>query len=185
MPVEPTIGDIYLFAFGREMKGWAICNGQVLPVNQNQALYSLIGNFFGGTPGQSFALPDLRGATAVGAVLSGSPPAGITPYAMGARAGVTEVTLTTNQLPTHVHALMGTTHTANSSSIVNSVYSNIAAVPPNFPNPPPLYGPPVNLTSFDPTSVQTEGGSAPHTNMQPSLGLCYMIATQGYYPMRP
>lgn len=185
MPVEATIGDIYLFAFGRQMQGWAICNGQLLQVNQNAALYSLIGNYFGGVPGQTFALPDLRGCTAVGAVLSGNPPAGITPYQMGARAGATDVTLTSNQMPTHVHALMGTTHPANSSSILNSVYSNVAAVPPNFPNPPPLYGPPVNLTSFDPTSVQAEGGSQSHPNMQPSLGLCYMIATQGYYPMRP
>lgn len=185
MPVDPTLGEIALFAFNKPMNGWLPCYGQILVVNQYQALYSLLGNYYGGTPGQTFALPDLRGRTPVSAMMSGSPPPGVSSYLLGMTGGQASVTLTTANLPPHTHAMMGTAQPANATSIVDAIYANVATLPPAFPTPPMLYGPPTNLTNFDPTAVQNTGQSQAHQNMQPSLGLCFMIATQGIYPSRP
>jgi microcystin-dependent protein len=152
---------------------------------QNQALFSLLGNRFGGDSRTTFGLPDLRGRVPVGAVVDSQPPQMLTSYMLGQNGGTPSVNLTVSQLPPHGHAVLGSSMVANSNNSQGNAYATVAADPPNFPNPQPLYGPASNLTAFDPSTVSPAGGGQAHLNMQPTLTLCYMIATQGIYPVRP
>ncbi|GAB3881894.1 phage tail protein [Spirosoma agri] len=180
--MDEYMGIVKLFAGNFPIKGWAFCNGQLLSISQNSALYSLLGNTYGGDGVSTFALPDLRGRTAVG---FGSGP-GLQNYNLGEAGGTESVTLTNNQLPVHTHSLNATTNSGTQvspsgvllaaatgadeggTSVTVSTYAN------GSPN-----------TSLSPNSIGGAGGNQPHENRQPYLGLNYIICTEGLYPPRP
>lgn len=161
---EPFLSEIRLFSFVFAPKGWALCNGQLLPINQNQALFSLLGTTFGGDGRVNFALPDLRGRVPIH-VGSG--------HTLGERGGEQAHTLSVNELPTHAHTLRasgnGATHTVLSSTRYPAVAEeNIYAVS-------------LQNTAMAGTMNPT-GGSQAHLNMQPFLTLSFCIALQGIFP---
>jgi microcystin-dependent protein len=166
----PYMGELKLLAFSYAPQGWAMCNGQLLPINQNQALFSLLGTMYGGNGQTTFALPDLRGRAPLhaGAVTQGQ------------ELGTEAVTLTQSQLPTHTHLLMAD---SSSSSITDpNVPSPTRRLGPSSPGN--AYGAARNLAPLDPGLVTNVGGSQPHTNMQPHLTLNWCIALVGVFPSR-
>jgi microcystin-dependent protein len=160
---EPFLSEIRIMSFVFAPKGWALCNGQLLPINQNQALFSLLGTTFGGDGRVNFALPDLRARAPIH-VGSG--------HTLGERGGEQAHTLTSSEMPMHFHFLQGSTTNGDSPNANNTVLA--AALN--------LYGPPNNLTTLDPSSVTKVGGSQAHLNMQPFLTLSFCIALQGIFP---
>lgn len=161
---EPFLSEIRMMSFGFAPRGWALCNGQLLPINQNQALFSLLGTTYGGDGRVNFALPDLRGRVPIH---TGSG------HTLGERGGEQAHTLNIAELPTHTHVLNGTTNTGN----IPVPTSNILA-----DSPSQLYTAPGNLTSLSPGSVTNTGGSQAHLNMQPFLTINFCIALQGIFP---
>ena len=160
---EPFLSEIRIMSFQFAPKGWALCNGQLLPINQNQALFSLLGTTFGGDGRVNFALPDNRGRVPIH-VGSG--------HTLGERGGEQAHTLSISELPTHTHAV-----NANSSNATTPIaIANLLAAANN------LYAPATNLTSLSPTMVPNIGGSQAHLNMQPFLVLSFCIALQGIFP---
>ena len=166
---DPFIGELKLMSFGFPPKGWALCNGQLLPINQNQALFSLLGTNYGGNGQTTFALPDLRGR----APLHNG--AGV---ALGERGGQEAVTLTPSQMPGHTHTLTATNDFANASVPGGAVP---AAKPRGGMS---RYGPAGNDTLMGPTALAPAGGNQPHPNMQPYTVLSWVIALQGIFPSR-
>jgi len=166
----PYLSQISLFAFGFAPKGWALCNGQLLPINQNQALFSLLGTQYGGDGHTSFALPDLRGR---------APMHRSDPGLQGQAVGVESVSLTANQLPRHTHALRADADLANSNLPAN-------ALPAARPRGGlVMYGAPGGSAApMSPASVSSSGGNLPHDNMQPYLTLNFAIAMVGIFPSR-
>ncbi len=161
---EPFLSEIRIMSFGFAPRGWALCDGQLLPINQNQALFSLLGTTFGGNGQTNFALPDLRARTPIH-VGSG--------HTLGERGGEQAHTLSIAEVPTH-------THVANASSSVGN-----AVIPTNTVLGSPLnlsYRPPDSLTTLHPSTVTNVGGSQAHLNMQPYLTLSFCIALQGIFP---
>jgi len=167
---EPFLGEIRTASFAFPPKGWALCNGQLLPINQNQALFSILGTTYGGDGRVNFALPDLRGRVPVH--FAGNVP-------LGERAGVESVTLTTAQLPVHQHALMASSDLANANVPGGAVP---AGKPRGGRDIYALTG--ASMTPLLPASVDPVGGSQPHSNTQPSLTLNFIIALQGIFPSR-
>ena len=162
---EPFLGEIRVVSFNFPPKGWAFCNGQFLPINQNQALFSLLGTTYGGNGQTTFALPNLRGRVPIH-MGSG--------HTQGEAAGASSVTITQQSLPTHMHTLMGTsTDGANTPSSATVLGKS---------KPQAVYGGASNLVAHDVTGVSSVGGSQPHNNMQPYLVLNYIIALQGIFP---
>ena len=174
---EPFIGEIRPIGLNYAPRGWAFCNGQLLPINQNQALFSLLGTTYGGNGVQTFALPDLRSRVPVG---TGQGP-GLSPYSLGQVGGVESVTLTTAQLPAHTHPVTGTMQAAELGD-PSTPKGNFLAADANA-----QFGTgPANTTmgsAAQGTSGNT-GGSQGHENRMPTLGLNYVIALQGLYPSR-
>jgi microcystin-dependent protein len=168
---EPFLSEIRIMSFVFPPRGWALCNGQLLPINQNQALFSLLGTTFGGDGRVNFALPDLRGRTPIS--FGGS-------HTLGERGGQDAHTLTIQELPTHTHVAVAKAP-ANGSANVNNpsgqYFSNSA--------PAELYnsgaGNPGLKTPIAGTVTNT-GGSQAHLNMQPTLTLSFCIALQGIFP---
>ncbi|HEX8643856.1 MAG TPA: tail fiber protein [Allosphingosinicella sp.] len=161
---EPFLSEIRIMSFVFAPKGWALCNGQLLPINQNQALFSLLGTTFGGDGRVNFALPDFRGRVPIH-VGSG--------HTLGERGGEQAHTLSIAELPTHAHFANALSSNAtvpvpanNSLAAANNVYVSTAG----------------NLTSLEPGTVTNTGGSQAHLNMQPFLTLSYCIALQGIFP---
>jgi len=162
---EPFLGEMRIFSFGFPPKGWAFCNGQLLPINQNQALFSLLGTTYGGDGRQTFALPNLQGRVPIH--VGGS-------HILGERAGEQIHTLAIAELPGHTHVVNA------SSKVGNNVVptGNVLASPLNQ-----SYRAQDNSTTFlDPGTLGTVGGSQPHQNMQPYLTLSVCIALQGIFP---
>jgi microcystin-dependent protein len=161
---EPFLSEIRIMSFVFAPKGWALCNGQLLPINQNQALFSLLGTTFGGDGRVNFALPNLQGRIPIH-VGSG--------HTLGERGGEQAHTLSTAEIPTHTHVAQGVTATGN----VAIPAGNLLATSPAKP-----YDGPANLTALNPASVSNVGGSQAHLNMQPFLVLSFCIALQGIFP---
>ena len=161
---EPFLSEIRIMTIAFAPKGWALCNGQLLPINQNQALFALLGNTFGGDARVEFALPDLRGRT----------PIHVGPgHTLGERGGEQAHVITISELPTH-------THTLNATEAAGNTNAPAGAVPARpFGD---LYGPPGNLVAMNPGSVSNLGGYQAHNNMQPYLTLSFVIALQGIFP---
>jgi microcystin-dependent protein len=161
---EPFLSEIRIMSFVFAPKGWALSNGQLLPINQNQALFSLLGTTFGGDGRVNFALPDLRARTPIH-VGNG--------HTLGERGGEQAHTLSIAELPTHTHVLNATSNTGNTPLPANNVLAD---------SPSQLYAAAANLTSLTPGSVTNVGGSQAHLNMQPFLTLSFCIALQGIFP---
>jgi microcystin-dependent protein len=165
---EPFLSEIRIMSFAFAPKGWALCNGQLLPINQNQALFSLLGTTYGGDGRVNFALPDLRGRTPMH---EGSG------HTLGERGGEQAVTLTLSQLPQHTHVLSGSTAQANISDPATAQGNLLYGKAPQA-----LYANASSLVSMIPTAVTNVGGSQAHLNMQPFLTLTFCIALQGIFP---
>lgn len=161
---EPFLAEIRMFSFNFAPRGWAQCNGQLLPINQNQALFSLLGTTFGGNGQTNFALPDLRNRTPIS--FSGSHP-------LGERSGEESHTLTLNEMPSHTHFVQGSTGTPNVASPGNNYSAQNAGAYALNPN-----------TTMATTAVSNTGGSQPHPNMGPYLVISFCIALQGIFPSR-
>jgi microcystin-dependent protein len=162
---EPFLSEIRVMSFEFAPKGWALCNGQLLPINQNQALFSLLGTTFGGDGRVNFALPDLRGRTPIH-VGSG--------HTLGERGGEQAHTLSIAEIPTHTHVLSATSSNASQPIPSGNLLARQAPANP--------YIAPTSLAAMNATSVANAGGSQAHLNMQPFLTLNFCIALQGIFP---
>lgn len=176
--MEPFIGQICLFGFNFAPRGWAFCNGQLLSIAQNSALFSLLGTTYGGDGIQTFGLPDLRGRAALH---FGQGP-GLTPREMGESSGSENVTLLSTQMPAHTHLLQANTNNGSVPLSSGSVIANPVDVNTDAVN---AYTTAAPNTTLSPQSVTSAGGNQPHNNMQPYLVMNYCIATEGIYPSRP
>lgn len=165
---EPFLSEIRIMSFVFPPKGWALCNGQLLPINQNQALFSLLGTTFGGDGRVNFALPDLRGRTPIH-VGSG--------HTLGERGGEQAHTLSIAELPTHTHVMNGSSAAAD-VAVPNGNLLGLVDIT-TFDN---AYAGPTNLAAMSPQAVANVGGSQAHLNMQPFLTLSFCIALQGIFP---
>lgn len=160
---QQFLGEIKMVSFNFPPKFWAFCNGQLLPINQNQALFSLLGTTYGGNGTTNFALPDLRGKTPIH-VGSG--------HTLGETGGEQAHTLTIGEIPTHTHALNA--QSGNAATPIPS--GNLLGAANN------LYAAPTNLTALNAGTVTNTGGSQAHENMQPYLVLNFCIALAGIFP---
>jgi microcystin-dependent protein len=163
---EPFLSELRLFSFVFAPKGWALCNGQLMPINQNQALFALLGTAFGGNGQVNFALPDLRGRVPMH-VGNG--------HTLGERGGEQAHTLTISELPAHQHVLQATEAVASTN--IPTAALSLASSAPND-----LYTGPAALEAMAAGTVGNAGGSQPHQNMQPYLTLSWCIALQGIFP---
>src|SRR3954463_2973249 len=162
---EPFLSEIRMMSFNFPPKGWALCNGQTLPINQNQALFSLLGTNYGGNGQTTFALPDLRGRV---------PMHMGNKHTLAEKAGQTAHTLSMGEMTQHSHSASGTSLTGDTFVPTGNLLAG---------SPAQLYGPPSsNLTTLIPSSVTNVGGSQPHENMQPYLTISFCIALQGIFP---
>ncbi|MBK8136787.1 MAG: phage tail protein [Chloroflexi bacterium] len=161
---EPFLSEIRIMSFVFAPRGWALCNGQLLPINQNQALFSLLGTTFGGDGRVNFALPDLRGRTPIHVGSS---------HTLGERGGEQAHTLSIGEIPTHIHAAQFSTAAATSADGTGNVPAQTLT---------PAYGPAQNLVAMAAGHIANVGGSQAHLNMQPFLTLSFCIALQGIFP---
>lgn len=177
--MEPLLGSIILFAGNFAPRGFALCQGQLMSIAQNTALFSILGTTYGGDGRTTFALPDLRGRVPLG---TGQGP-GLQNYDLGEVIGTENVTLLSTQMPQHNHSMMVSTSTANSPQATNNY---LAVANGDF------QGDSVTVNTYNGTpnaalggnSIGIAGSSLPHENLQPSLGMNYIIATEGIFPSR-
>ncbi|WNG57681.1 phage tail protein [Archangium gephyra] len=174
---EPFVGEIRMFAGNFAPRGWAFCQGQILPIAQNQALFSILGTTYGGNGQTTFALPDLRGRYPM---QPGQGP-GLSPRTLGEQGGSETVTLIANQMPAHTHAL--TAHGAAGDSISPQGGFNAGLTLSGTGQPESLYASSAD-TTMNPAAIGIAGGSQPHNNMSPFLCLNFIIALEGIYPSR-
>jgi len=162
---EPFLSEIKIMSFGFAPKGWALCNGQLMPINQNQALFSLLGTTYGGDGRVNFGLPNLQGNTPIH-VGNG--------HTLGERGGEQAHTLSISEIPTHVHNAVAT---STNGSVIIPTGNLLAGGTPQF-----YHAPDGNLTPLNAGTLANTGGSQPHENMQPYLTLNFCIALQGIFP---
>ena len=160
---EPFLSEIKIVSFNFPPKAWALCNGQFLPINQNQALFSLLGTTYGGNGQTTFALPDLRGCVPIH---EGSG------FTLGQKAGEAAHTVTQSEMPAHFHVMNGSSKDAE-TNVATGAYLGVVAN---------TYTSPANFVALAPTSVTNVGGSQAHNNMMPYLVLNFIIALQGIFP---
>ena len=169
---NPFVAEIRIFAGNFAPTGWALCNGQLLPISQNTALFSLLGTFYGGDGKSTFALPNLQGSAPMH---QGQGP-GLSPRFIGEQSGEPAVTLIQNEMPVHKHALIGTNQLQQLPDPANHTLAraNANAYLQN----------PAGFKQMNGLAIGINGGGAPHNNMPPYLGLTFIIALQGVYPPR-
>jgi microcystin-dependent protein len=171
--MDPFVAEIRIFPFNFAPKGWAWCDGQLLPLSQNTALFSLLGTTYGGDGKSNFALPDLQGRAPMH---PGQGP-GLSLHDLGETGGSETVTLLESEIPGHSHALMSLGAPGNRTSPINNAIARVnqgdAFVPP-----------PAASVSMAPEALPPAGGDQPHNNMQPYLTFYFNIALQGVYPPR-
>lgn len=160
---EPFLSEIRIMSFVFAPQGWALCNGQLLPINQNQALFSLLGTTYGGDGRVNFGLPDLRGRVPIHMGAG---------HTLGERGGEQAHTLSISEIPTHVHVAKGT----NTNGALAVPSGNVLGA---FNN---AYSQPAALTTINPATIANVGGSQAHLNMEPFLVLSFCIALQGIFP---
>lgn len=174
---DPFLSEIRIFAGNFAPIGWAFCNGEIMPISQNTALFSLLGTTYGGDGVSTFALPNLQGSAPLGAGQG----AGLSDRLLGGSGGEPAVTLTDAEMPAHVHAAQaaadtnGTTTDPTNAVWSGSTYARSQAA---------LYKTAAD-SSMGPEAVSLSGGSQPHNNMMPYLAMTFIIALQGIYPARP
>jgi microcystin-dependent protein len=176
---EPFLGQIQPFGFAFAPRGWAQCNGQILSIAQNTALFSLLGTMYGGNGQTTFALPNLQSRVPMH---YGTPPGGPS-YSQGEEAGEETITLNLSQMPAHNHTFSGTTAAANSvhpaDGAVLALVHHSGGSTPDF-----YYAPDTTPQPINPASLSLFGGNLPHTNIQPYLTINWCIAMQGVFPSR-
>lgn len=170
MGVSPFIGEIAMFA-GNFPRGWAMCNGQILQISQNQALFSLLGTTYGGNGQTTFALPDLRGRVPVGMGQG----AGMN-IVQGEASGAASHTLLTSELPPHNHLVRSSSAAGTSANPNNNGWASSTARDNVYSA--------TDDGTMRPTAIANTGGGQPHNNMQPYLGLNFIIALEGIFPAR-
>ena len=161
----PFLGELKIIAFNYAPKTWALANGQQLPINQNQALFSLLGTTYGGNGQTTFALPDVRSRVPIHFGNG---------HTLGEAAGAESVTINQQTMPQHLHFVQATTTNATTPIPTNNFFASSNNA----------YAAPANLTTLEPASVTNVGGSQPHENMHPYLVLNFIIALQGIFPSR-
>jgi microcystin-dependent protein len=161
---EPYVGEIRLFAGNFAPAGWSFCDGSLVAISENDVLFALIGTTYGGDGQETFALPDLRGRVPLH---QGNG------FTMGQSGGVEEVTLTTNQLPTHTHAMRGSSDPAAARVVTDNVFGR---------GPAEVYASEFTGVALAPQSVSPVGGSQPHSNLQPYVCINYIISQFGIFP---
>jgi microcystin-dependent protein len=172
--MDPFVAEIRIFPFNFAPKGWAWCDGQLLPISQNTALFSLLGTTYGGDGKSNFALPDLQGRAPMH---PGQGP-GLSLHDLGETGGSEIVSLLESEMPSHSHGLMSTASFAGSA---NDPTGNVLAKAAAGLN---AYTPPAALVAMSDNAIAPAGGDQPHNNMQPYLTLYFNIALQGVYPPR-
>jgi len=171
---DPFVGEIRMFAGNFAPRGWALCDGQLLPISQNDALFSLLGTTYGGDGRTTFGLPDMRGRLAVH---QGQGP-GLSMHRLGAKYGSEKVTLNVNEMPNHSHELMASTQASDSANPANDVMGSHA-------DGDMVYAPvSADIGNLSSTAIDIAGGSQSHTNLMPALCINYIIAMFGIYPPR-
>jgi microcystin-dependent protein len=168
---EPFLGMIMLVPYNFAPRGWAFCQGQLLSISQNTALFSLLGTTYGGNGQTTFALPDLRGRVP----LSQGQGPGLSNYSLGEQSGVESVTLIVTQMPQHNH-LLSVNNQGAATGRPSGQFPGVTAAN--------AYAPATDSTTFAPQAISLTGGSQPHENRQPYLCLNYCIALQGIFPSR-
>jgi microcystin-dependent protein len=173
---DPFLAEIRIFPFNFPPKGWAFCDGQVLPISQNTALFSLLGTTYGGDGKSTFALPNLQGSAPLH-VGGKQPGPGLSTYDLGEIGGTDTVDLLTTETPSHTHSVMAQT--------VDQGDNRIPAPSLNLGNTQ-IYSNAASATgTFDQSAVSMYGGGGPHNNLMPYLTLYFNIALQGVFPQRP
>ena len=165
---EPFLSEIRIFSFDFPPKGWAFCNGQLLPINQNQALFALLGTRYGGNGQTNFALPNLQGSVPIH-MGNG--------HTQGEKAGSSAVTVNIQQLPQHIHFASGVSDIADVQTPVGNFLAGVDTAVFEA-----IYADPGALVAMAPQGVSNVGGSQAHTNMMPYLVLNFCIALQGIFP---
>lgn len=171
---DPFVAEIRIFGFNFAPLTWAFCDGQIMPIAQNTALFSLVGTYYGGDGKVTFGLPNLQSR----AVLAPGQGPGLSSYSIGETGGVSSVTLINTQLPSHTHAMQA--HAGDPADL-NAPSPNRSIARSSGGS---AYGPAASLVAMSPQSASVVGGNGPHNNMQPYLSLNYCIALQGVYPPR-
>ena len=172
---DPFVAEIRIYPFNFAPKGWAFCDGQLLPLSQNTALFSLLGTTYGGNGKSNFALPDLQGR---GAMQPGQGP-GLSLHDLGETGGSDTVSLLESEIPAHSHALQSQAATANRTNPVGNSIARVAGATPYASaagNPP--------LVPMSDQALAPAGGDQPHNNMMPYLTFNFCIALQGVFPPR-
>ncbi|HSO22897.1 MAG TPA: tail fiber protein [Chondromyces sp.] len=168
---EPFLAEIRIVGFNFAPRGWAFCDGQILPINQNQSLYSLLGTTYGGDGRTTFALPDLRGRTPIHTGRSN----GGEDHRLGQKSGEETHTLAAGEMPQHVHALQASSGVGTTPIPAGGLLARSANQ---------AYHEPTNLSAMAVSSVANVGGGQAHENMQPWLAVNFCIALQGLFPSR-
>ncbi len=171
----PFVAEIRIFACNFAPTGWAMCNGQLIPISQNTALFSLLGTTYGGDGKSTFALPNLQDSSP----MHWGQGAGLSDYFEGQSSGSDNVTLLQTEMPSHTHAAKANTGASGQASPANNVWSSLPGR-----TPPPLYQSGAPNAPMSPFSLSITGGSLPHNNRQPYLVLNFCIALQGVFPSR-
>ena len=173
---SPFIAEIKMCGYSFAPRGYAFCNGQLLPIAQNTALFSLVGTTYGGNGTTTFGLPDLQGRSPLG---QGQGP-GLSPYVLGEVSGTPTVTLLNTQMPAHTHTPQGSTTAGNSTEPATNVWAASAA----SRTPQPLYSVGAPNAPMNPAAIAVAGSNLPHQNQQPYLAITFIIALQGVFPAR-
>jgi len=174
MATTPFLGEIMIFAGNFAPRGWALCDGQILPISQNTALFSILGTTYGGNGQTTFALPDLRGRAPIHA---GQGP-GLSNYTLGQNGGQEAHTLLTNEMPAHSHPLAARNAAGTMTNAAGNVPANEAT------GQTAVYSDQPPDTSMSAAAIGVAGGGQPHNNLQPFLTLDFCIALQGVFPSR-
>jgi len=178
---DPFIGEIRATSFNFAPRGWALCNGQLMSIQQNAALFSLLGTFYGGNGVQTFALPNLQSRIPI----HQGQGAGLSPYAIGEAGGTESVTLLQNQMPLHSHLVNASSHSGTSTAPAGLLLGVTNAGTAVAPQPGQLDFATTNPTvTMEAATISQAGGSQPHPNLQPYLVINFVIALQGIFPSR-
>ena len=178
---DPFVAEIRMFGFNFAPTGWAQCNGQLLPISQNTALFSLLGTFYGGDGKSTFALPDLQDSCAT----HQGQGAGLQQWFVGQQQGSQFVTLLVSEMPVHSHSLNATTTNGNGAAATNGQFARAFKGNLQSSNTGKMYSTSAPQTMLNPAALAVAGGSLPHNNMMPYLTVNFCIAMQGVFPARP